>query len=220
MQEVYDFIKDYPKLFMWVFAFINFVWIAFVYFNKKQHDKKLEEIKYSLNLDLEKRKKVFEMKANQFEKYYRLIDEFGKKYSVDLPKKMQPIFSEYYDKLLKAEFNNNKDESRKTIVWFGDQISNLMYEINDSYFRLISETKSLRLTSSDKLVEIFDDLQKCYEDLFNLSNEFISKYQEILLTNNQSMQNDYQNRMKEQAIKLKNKSDELMSRMRIELTEI
>ncbi|MFA6978928.1 MAG: hypothetical protein WC209_06340 [Ignavibacteriaceae bacterium] len=217
---MFDFISKNPELSTLLFGVVNFLWAIFLFFNNKKHQNYLESLKHSLNLDLEKRKKVFEMKVNQFEKYYRLIDEFGKKYSVDLPKKLQPIFTEYYDKFLKAEMNNNKEESRKIIVWFSDQIGNLMFDINENYSRLNSETNSLKLTSSDKLVKILDELQKCYEDSFNLSNEFISKFQEILLTKNQDMQNDYQNRMKELAMKLKNKSDELMARMRYELTEI
>ncbi|AFN73827.1 hypothetical protein MROS_0584 [Melioribacter roseus P3M-2] len=217
---MFDFISKNPELVTVLFGVANFLWAIFLYFNNKKHQQNIESLKHSLNLDLERRKKVFEMKVNQFEKYYRLIDEFGKKYSVDLPKKLQPIFTEYYDKFLKAEMENNKEESRKIIVWFGDQIGNLMLDINENYVRLNSETNSLKLTSSDKLVDILNELQKCYEDSFNLSSEFISKFQEILLTQNQVLQNDYQNRMKESAMKLKNKSDELMARMRFELTEI
>ncbi|MBT0027215.1 hypothetical protein J4H29_21070 [Vibrio alginolyticus] len=88
MESVYNVIQENPDYFAWVFGVVNVLWGLFVYFNKQSHDKALESLKHGLSLEAERRKKVFELKATQYEAYVSNLDAFGKKYQVDLPAKM------------------------------------------------------------------------------------------------------------------------------------
>ncbi len=61
METIYLIIKQNPEYFAWIFGLINALWLGFVYFNKKRHQRDLVSLKQALDLDLERRKKVFEM---------------------------------------------------------------------------------------------------------------------------------------------------------------
>ena len=72
MEEIFTVISEKPEYFAWTFGLVNALWMGFVYFNKKRHEKELIGVKQSFDLDLERRKKVFEMKFG--EKRPELID--------------------------------------------------------------------------------------------------------------------------------------------------
>ncbi len=50
MESIYNIVKDNPEFFTWVFGIVNFLWGAFLYFNKKSHDKEIEKLKSNLKI--------------------------------------------------------------------------------------------------------------------------------------------------------------------------
>lgn len=220
METIYKIISDNPNYFVWGFCIINFLWAGFLYFNKKRHDRELEGLKHSYNLDLEKRKKIYQMKASQFERYFQMVDDFGKRQQVDLPNRLHPIFNAYMENYLKAQATGGQEASTAAITKFGSQISEIMNEGMEQYLSLKSETNSLKLIASDALAILFDDLQNSYDRAFNISQEFMGKFVELIVSNNQSEIQRYQELMFEQAEEIKGYADKLMSQMRLELKEI
>ena len=220
MKTLYGIISNNPDYFVWVFGIVNFFWAAFLYFNKKRHDRELETLKHSLNLDLEKRKKIYEMKSTQFEKYFRMADDFGKKQQVDLPKRLQPIFDAYLRNYLKAEQEGNQETSRGVITHFSSQIGSLINEGMEEYLSLKSETNSLKLIASEQLALIFSQLEDLYEKAFKTSNEFMTKFVELMVSNNQQQLQNYQKLIEEQSTAIKKQLSELMNQMRLEIKEI
>ena len=91
MEVIFEHIQSKPEFYAWCFAVVNVLWGAFLYFNDKKHKEKLENLKQSLNLDLERRKKVFEMKATHYEAYFNNIDAFQAKHQNDY----QEVFVPY-----------------------------------------------------------------------------------------------------------------------------
>ncbi len=39
MEEIFKVISEKPEYFAWAFGLVNALWIGFVYFNKKRHEK-------------------------------------------------------------------------------------------------------------------------------------------------------------------------------------
>jgi len=220
MDAIYEVVRQNPDYFAWIFGIVNVLWAAFLYFNKRRHDRELETLRHSLNLDLEKRKRMYEMKAAQFEKYFRLADEFGKKHHVDLPKKLQPIFDDYMSSYLSAEGKGDKKASTEAIVKLGSQIGKIMSEGASEYFSLKAETNSLKLIASDALAEIFGSVQRGYETAFQLANEFMSRFVELTQSNDQSTMQKYQSEMEAAAKDIEIQLQSLMQQMRRELNEI
>ncbi len=158
----------------------------FVYFNRKRHEREIESLKHSYNLDLEKRKRIYEMKATQFEKYFRMIDDFGKRQQVDIPKRMQPIINEFMRNYLKAIDRGDKTAATESITNFGSKISDVTNEGMEQYLSLKSETNSLKLIASDELSLLFDELQQLYDSAFDSAQNFLSIFVELVIANRQA----------------------------------
>lgn len=220
MDSIYEVVRQNPDYFFWIFGIVNVLWAAFLYFNKKQHDRALETLRHSLNLDLEKRKRMYEMKAAQFEKYFRMADDFGKKHRVDLPNKLLPILDEYMNGYLSAEEKGDKAASTAAIAKFSSQIARIVNDGMSEYLSLKAETNSLKLIASDALAAIFDNVQKAYEGAFQLTSEFMNRFLELTLSNDQSTIQKYQSQMAAQANETENQLRNLMQQMRSELNEI
>jgi len=220
METIYETVRQNPVYVAWIFGIVNALWVVFLYFNKKRHEKELENLKHTFNLDLEKRKKMYEMKSAQFEKYFRMTDEFAKKHQVDLPLTLQPIFAEYMNNYLTAQEKGDKAASTIAITKFGSQISKIMSDSTNEYRALIAETNSLKLIASDALAAIFDNVQEAYEKAFQLMNEFMNRLVELMISNDQSTLQKYQSEMAAQAKEIENQLRNLMQQMRNELKEI
>ena len=220
MESIYKIISESPEYFAWAFGIVNALWAGFIYFNKKRHERELEALKHTYNLDLEKRKKMYEMKAAQFEKYFRMIDDFGKRQQVDIAKRMQPIFNKFMEDSLKASDLGDKKAETTAITTFSSQISDITNEGMDQYLSLKSETNSLKLIASDELALLFDELQASYDSAFNATQEFMSKFVELAMANNQEEIQRCQETMAKQGNIIKENAEKLMNQMRKELKEI
>jgi predicted outer membrane lipoprotein len=220
METIYKIITDNPGYFAWAFGIINALWVIFIYFNKKRHERELESLKHSYSLDLEKRKKMYEMKAAQFEKYFRMIDDFGKRQQVDIVKRMQPIINKFMEDYLKSTECGDKKAETAAIITFSSQISDLTNEGMEQYLSLKSETNSLKLIASDDLAILFDELQESYDDAFNATQEFMSKFVKLTMENNEEEMQRSQKTITTLGNNIKQKAEKLMIQMRKELNEI
>lgn len=72
METFYTIIRSNPEYFVWAFGIVNVLWSAFVFFNKQSHQKELAKMAHSHSLELERKKKVFQIKADEFQKYSAL----------------------------------------------------------------------------------------------------------------------------------------------------
>ena len=220
METIYKIISENPGYFAWAFGIVNVLWAGFIYFNKKRHDRELESLKHSYNLDLEKRKRMYAMKASQFEKYFRMVDDFGKRQQVDVTKRLQPIINKFMEDFLRANDMGDQSASTKAITNFSSQISEITNEGMEQYLSLQSETHSLKLIASGELALLFDNLQESYGSAFNIAHEFMNRFVELTISNNQAEIQRYQKLMVIQAEKIKENAVKLMNRMRQELKEI
>ncbi len=218
METIYEIISKNPGYFAWTFAIINALWAIFLLFNKQRHDRELKSIQHNLNLDLERRKKVFELKVSQYENYVRNLDDFGRKYQSELFVRMQPIFQKYMERMLEAE----NDEQKKTVAisHFSMEIMDLMNESMKQYNLLKSESRSLKLTASNSLLNIFEELEALVEYSIEQSKQFISDLPILIISGDQEIIKIKQSILDERGKNIQLKSKELEQQMRLELHEI
>lgn len=224
LELIYAAIKARPDYFAWAFGIVNVLWGAFVYFNKKRHERELVSLKatieHSHNLDLEKRRRLYEMKATQFEKYFRMVDDFGKKNQVDMPRRMQPIINEYFTSYLEAQHNGDEEASRVAIIRFGEKVNTLLSEGYEDYMTIQTETHSLKLIATEQLAAIFDLLETQYGEAFKLSQQFMSEFVDMTTRGDNDKIQAYQKEMYEKGAATKTTADTLMCQMRLELQDI
>lgn len=220
MEFVYNVIQQNPEYSAWGFGIINVLWGLFMYFNKQSHDKALENLKYGLSLEAERRKKIFELKVSQYEAYVSNLDDFGKKHQIDLPAKMNPIFDQYFNEYLAAAQIGNKDREREIICWFSSQVSNIMNSMNEDLLKLQAESNKLKLTATDQMVETFSRLEALNKKSTDKSNEFMGKFLEIILHQNHELSAKLQAELFTLGIETQATAKELMQQMRQELKTI
>ncbi|MEZ9860526.1 hypothetical protein AB4381_18855 [Vibrio splendidus] len=220
METIYSIIQDNPDYFAWVFSVVNVFWGLFAYFNKQSHDKALAKLKHELTLDADRRKKVFELKATQYEAYVENLDEFGKKHQVDMPARMQPVFDKYLNDYLAATQRGDKDQEREVITRFSSQMSSFMQEGLSDVLKLQNESNKLKLTATDEMIETFTKLEALTKLSMDKANEFMGKFTEIVFSQNNELSQQYQGELKALGDQTKNTAQKLMQQMRAELNEI
>lgn len=217
MEEIYLLIEEHPQLFTYLFVVINAMWGLFTFFNKQRHEKAMANISNDLKLDSDRRLKFFELKASQYESYVTSLDNFGKKHNVDLPTKILPITTQYFSDYLSAANSGNQEKVTEVVSNFGSQISKLMHEVSEDFFRIQKESNKLKLTATDEMVEAFDHLMHLIETSMNDSHEFMKGFTQMVLNRNFEASIQFQTKAKAQGEEIQHASKHLLNLMREEL---
>jgi len=220
MEYIYKIISEKPGYFSFVFGFVNFLWLLFIYVNKKRHEKELIGVKQSFDLDLERRKKVFEMKASQYEAYFRNIDSIHNKHQTDYQDLFKPIMNEFISSYLDASSKNNKEAIIAATINFSEQLSKITKDGMQEMSVIESETNSLRLTASDEVANLLDEIKFIYLALFEFSNKMMSDLVKITINNDQELATKNQKELYRLGELAQNKAAELREQMRNDLKQI
>jgi hypothetical protein len=220
MEVVFKIISNNPEFFLWVFGVVNAFWGIFLYFNKKRHQRELISLKQSLDLDLERRKKLFEMKTSQYEDYFKSIDAMHNRHQNDYQEIVLPIIHEFNSAYQRAyDINDLKAQTKATII-FQEKIGKLTYDGFEEVQVIRSQTNTLRLTASDEVALYLDELHELYDQLFQISTKTVTDLVTITVGGNQELAIKNQNKLNELSEITKKKSLKLREQMRCDLKAI
>lgn len=217
MEALFKFISEKPEFFAWVFALVNMLWGAFLYFNKKRHEKELIRVKQRLDLDLERRKKVFEMKAGQYEAYFKHIDAMHRKHQTDYQDVFVPIMNEFMASYLSARAAGDKQAEAQATVRFSERVSSISRDGFEESMIIESETNSLRLTASDEVAGLLDEIRDLYQQLFAASGQMLNELVNITINNDQRRAAELQSQLFDLGNRTKEKAAALREAMRRDL---
>lgn len=220
MEEIFKIISEKPEYTAWFIGVVNALWIAFLYFNTKRHERELVEVKQSFDLDLERRKKVFEMKATQYEAYFRHIDTIHNKHQTDYQNIFTPIMNEFMSSYLEAGDKNDEKKATQATIKFSEKISKITRDGFQELGVIESETNSLRLTASDEVAILLDEIKDLYGQLFTLSGKMMSDLVQITINNDQALAAKNQEDMMLVGEQIIQKSAQLREQMRNDLKQI
>jgi len=220
MNEIYQEIQKHPKFYVWIFGLINAVWIVTAYLFKLWHERQLKRLEQDLRYDSERRLKLFDLKATEYANYVANLDAFGKKNQTELMARMQPIFDKYLNDYLAASTEENEAKQREVLVWFSNQISHVMREGGEDFFKLKSESNRLKLIATDEMLSTFTALEELTEQSMNTANEFMGKLVEIIVHKQNDVQDAYLAKLTEISAQIKIEADNLMTQMRNEIRGI
>jgi predicted outer membrane lipoprotein len=220
MEMIFEAISSNPGYFAWAFGIVNALWIVFLYFNKKQHERELIRVKQSFDLDLERRKKVFEMKASQYESYFKHIDTIHNRHQTDYQDIFLPIMNQFMSDYLSASNAGDKHRETQATIAFSEKISRIQRDGFKELGVIESETNSLRLTASDEVAALLDEIKELYERLFVLSGKMMSDLVDITINNNQQLANENQAQIVKVGEQVRAKAATLREAMRNDLKQI
>lgn len=220
MEEIFKVISEKPEYFAWAFGLVNALWLGFVYFNKRRHEKELISVKQSFDLDLERRKKVFEMKASQYEAYFRYIDAIHNRHQTDYQDVFMPIMNEFMSSYLESSSRDDEAAATAATIKFSEKISKITRDGMQELGVIESETNSLRLTASDEVATLLDEIKGIYSALFEASGKMMSDLVKITINNDQDLANRNMAQLQELGELAKAKAAELREQMRNDLKQI
>ncbi|PSS72115.1 hypothetical protein [Shewanella algae] len=220
METIYLIIKQNPEYFAWIFGLINALWLGFVYFNKKRHQRDLVSLKQALDLDLERRKKVFEVKTSQYEDYFKQVDAIHRRHRNDYQEVLGPIINEFNAAYQKACSVDDTNAATEATIRFSEKVNKLSIDGFDELQVVRSQTNTLRLTASDEVAKLLDELQDLYEGLFQLSMKMVSDMVHITINGDQALAAENQKKLDEMGAITMQKSLALREQMRCDLKEI
>jgi len=220
MEMIFEVISSNPGYFASAFGIVNALWIAFLYFNKKQHERELIRVQQLFDLDLERRRKVFEMKASQYESYFKHIDTIHNKHQTDYQDIVVPIVNEFMSDYMSASSVRDKHRETQATIAFSEKISRIQRDGFKELGVIESETNSLRLTASDEVAALLDEIRELYERLFSLSGKMMSDLVEITINRNQQLANANQTQLMAVGEQVKIKAAALREAMRNDLKKI
>ncbi|URQ95551.1 hypothetical protein [Vibrio sp. SCSIO 43097] len=214
----------------WLFGLINAGWIVFAFLFKLWHERQLKRLEQDLRFDAERRLKVFDLKATEYANYvasldqfgsvWISLDQFGKKNQSEIMGRMQPIFDQYLNNFMAASAENNQEKTREVLVWFSQQISLIMHEGGEDFFKLKSESNRLKLIATDEMLGTFQQLEDLTELSMNTAHEFMGKLTEIVLHQQTSIQEEYLAKLNDISSDIQVQSKLLMTQMRTEIRRI
>jgi hypothetical protein len=220
MDVIFKIISNDPEFFLWAFGVINVFWGIFLYFNKKRHQRELINLKQSLDLDLERRKKVFEMKTAQYEDYFKNMDAMHNRHQNDYQEVVLPIINEFNDAYQRACVRNDSLAATEATIIFQEKIGKLTYDGFEEVQIIRSQTNTLRLTASDQVALYLDELQVLYDQLFQTSTKMVSDLVKVTIHGDHALAEENQNKLNELGEITKDISLKLREQMRCDLKAI
>jgi len=171
MESIYNFISENQNYFTWCFGVVNALLLAFIYFNKKSHDKAIESLKHEFSLELERKKKLFGMKSESYDSYFREIDAFFRNHQDDLENVFSPLYQEFFARHINA---NSEQEQNDALVWFNSKLGKLYIAGTKEFQALDQQTNALQLTASAEVAEHLEHLRALYSEMFEISYQLMS----------------------------------------------
>ncbi|EJB8417920.1 hypothetical protein MW329_004439 [Vibrio vulnificus] len=220
MSSIYEIIQKDPQYYVWLFGLINAGWIVFAFLFKSWHERQLKRLEQDLRFDAERRLKVFDLKATEYANYVASLDQFGKKNQSEIMGRMQPIFDQYLNDFMAASAENDQEKTREVLVWFSQQISLIMREGGEDFFKLKSESNRLKLIATDEMLGTFQQLEDLTELSMNTAHEFMGKLTEIVLNQQTLIQEEYLAKLNDISSDIQAQSKLLMTQMRAEIRGI
>lgn len=187
---------------------------------KANHQRELENLKKEHQLDIEKRKYQYQNKKEQYLQFFKLLDSFHTNSHSSMQEKFAPINDEFMKNYLNAVTKNDQKGQNKAATVFSKKMGSLTMEANKELTRIKQETNTIRIIASDEILVTLDQLENCYNNLFEVSMQMMQDLPKQIVRRDETAMKKKQNKLEvmgQEAIVLK---DLLIKKMREELREI
>ncbi|WP_372625827.1 hypothetical protein [Arsukibacterium sp.] len=167
---------------IWFLVLINLLWFALWCFSRHTSNKRFLQLKHSLNLELERRRKVYELKICQYEDYWHELEAFHLKHQNDYQNVFLPLFTEFNNRYQAAEAAQDTAAASLATLWFSGEIQQVSSINNTELQALDKQTAVLTLSAADDVVEILLEIQQLYQALLVVSTGQMNKLVAITLS--------------------------------------
>lgn len=178
-----------------------------------EYDANIERLKHDLELELDKKKRLYEGKLNQYKKYFQFIDRSSEAARSEL-------FTSLGEKMLELIKNPSEESS---IEYFRSILLS-QDDINNRFLTFKTEINDLRLEAGKDLLELLDQYTNSLEEVQSITVAFMSSLNqniERFITENNAIQreiDDFMHKIESgPGAKTKKLKDDIFWEMRKEL---
>jgi hypothetical protein len=129
---------------------------------KHEYDVDMEKLRHDLELELDKKKRLYEGKLSQYKKYFQYIDESSEA-------ARNEIFSDLGEKMLDLIRNPSEEN---TIAYIQSTLIS-QKDIGDRFLKFKTEINGLRLEAGDNLLRLLDSYTEALEQVQNETVAFM-----------------------------------------------
>ena len=205
--------------------------VTSTYFNKRAEFKVLKEnnaslqkeneaIRSSYELEISKRKYLYEEKLRQYSNFFSLIDACSKEMNNRTQQQCIDAITRFYSRfLLAVDANDNVAESNAASK-FQSELTQIIMDANDYLIKFRQQTNTIKLIASDEIVGFLEMFDSKMEESINFSTSCLQDIHSLILQCNVKQLEINQNRINtigQEIVLIKNK---IISLMRKELDQI
>lgn len=184
---------------------------------KSEYSRQLEELKRDHQLDLQKRKYLYESKTKVYSNFFLKLDKMNTEINIKSAEKMQVFISEFTRNLMRC--STEKERVKATVI-YQKRTQTLMMDASQALIQLKHETNEIKLHASDYVIEDLNLLEMGYKNLIDESNKLLSMFPQLVLSDSQELINQMQMPLLQQAALVETIKSDLTNQMRIELKQI
>tara|TARA_R110002126_G_scaffold38993_8_gene116012 strand:+ start:2186 stop:2863 length:678 start_codon:yes stop_codon:yes gene_type:complete len=205
--------------YIWSFILINLLWFALYCFSMSRSNNRIQHLKQSLNFELERRRKVYELKICRYEAYCNELEDFYYRHQNDYQSIFLPLFSEFNARYQQAEAADDTAASATATLWFSGEMQKLTMANELDCRTLDKLTAELKLSAADDVIKILADIQQLYQSLLVVSSEQMSKLVAITLSKDYEAVKFISETLQQAGTALQAKSQQLMQAIRRDLMQ-
>ncbi|MED5603171.1 MAG: hypothetical protein VX935_12205 [Pseudomonadota bacterium] len=121
---------------------------------KHEYDVDMESFRHDLELDLDKKKRLYEGKLSQYKKYFKYIDESSES-------ARDEVFSDLGEKMIDLI----RDPSEKNTLAYIQSTLISQRDIGDRFLKFRNEINGLRLEAGENLLKLLDSYTEALEEV-------------------------------------------------------
>jgi hypothetical protein len=144
------------------------------------------------------------------------LDGFGKKHQTQMLQRMQPAIGLFISSMTSAR---DESEKQRALGDFSSGVLSLMGEASTEYIQIQAESRSLRLSSSDELCRLLDEMEQLMKESIELGNQLVASIPVLMLARKSEQLLADQQTISAHGGKIQAKSKEIELQMQKELRE-
>ena len=178
---------------------------------KHEYDKDLEKLRHDLEIESDKKKRLYQGKLFQYKKYYQFIDESSEVTRKELFEKMQ-------ERLLALI----QEPSNENLLSFINSMLEIIDEQSNKFLKFKNEINGLRLESGEELLGLLDKYTEALKETHKKTIEFFKSLdRERFINDNEAVQEEISTYMKQiedgSGAQIKKLKEQIFREMRREL---
>lgn len=220
MNDIYLLAEKSPVLLFWLLIASNALWLCVFIANKYVFQRKLIKLTQVSQLAGAKEVRMFELTSHYFSQYLNQLSQFRSKYQVEIPARMQHLFTHYQqDQDAARELNNNKKLKQLT-AQFHSAVESECMSLQADLIKLSLASESLMLVANSELVTTLNELSDLATLIVTKTNQALENFEDYAKQPLSEQTSSFNNEFVRITDDLENQFNQLFTQLKSQYTQL